>query len=170
LAVESAARSSGSPDAVATTGVCRVHPGAINSIADRVTLEIDLRDIDLDERDRILAEIRRAIAEIAARRQVQARVVLLNADPPAPTEDSVVAAIESACHGLGLASRRMVSRAYHDSLFIARIAPTGMIFIPCKDGISHRPEESCTPRDIACGIAVLARVLATLAGSNDRET
>ena len=58
LAVESSARSSGSPDTVATTGVCRVHPGAINSIADRVTIEIDVRDIDLTRRDTVLLTIR----------------------------------------------------------------------------------------------------------------
>ena len=50
----------------------------------------------------------------------------------------------------------MISRAYHDSLFMARIAPTGMIFIPCKGGISHRPDESSEPEAIARGIEVLA--------------
>ena len=61
----------------------------------------------------------------------------------------------------------MISRAYHDSLFMARIAPTGMIFIPCKGGISHRPEESSEPAEIARGIEVLALTLARLAGSAD---
>jgi ureidoglycolate amidohydrolase len=72
LAVESAAISSGSPDTVATTGICRVHPGAINSIPDRVALEIDVRDIDLARRDGVLKTIRQAIEAIAARRQVAA--------------------------------------------------------------------------------------------------
>ena len=57
----------------------------------------------------------------------------------------------------------MVSRAYHDSLFMARIAPAGMIFIPCKDGISHRPDEYASPEAIERGVAVLARTLARLA-------
>ncbi len=56
----------------------------------------------------------------------------------------------------------MISRAYHDSLFMARVAPEGMIFIPCKGGISHRPDESATPLDIGRGVAVLARTLARL--------
>ena len=72
LAVEAAAPAGGSADTVATTGVCRVHPGAINSIPDRVTLEIDIRDIDLGTRDRVVAEVRRAIDEIAGRRGVRA--------------------------------------------------------------------------------------------------
>jgi N-carbamoyl-L-amino-acid hydrolase len=167
LAVEASALESGSPDTVATTGVCEVHPGAINSIPDRVTLEIDVRDIDRDTRDRVVAAIRGAISSIADRRGVRVRVALLNADPPARTADVAVDAIEDACDQLGLASLRIVSRAYHDSLFMARVAPTGMIFIPCKGGISHRPDESSTPEEIGRGIEVLAWTLARLANEAD---
>ncbi len=87
LEVERAARSSGSPDSVATTGVCRVHPGAVNSIPERVTLEIDVRDIDVEPRDRVIAAIGRAVGEIAARRGVAAIVECLNSDPPALLRD-----------------------------------------------------------------------------------
>ncbi len=169
LAVEAAAAAGGSPDTVATTGVCRVHPGAINSIPDRVTLEIDIRDIDLTARDRAVAAIRKSIDEIAARRRVNAVVDPLYADPPAAMAGDVVEAIGAACAALGLASRPMISRAYHDSLFMARIAPTGMIFIPCKGGISHRPEESTEPVEIAHGVAVLALALARLAGAGEMD-
>jgi N-carbamoyl-L-amino-acid hydrolase len=165
LAVESAARSVGGADSVATTGVCRVHPGAINSIPDRVTLEVDIRDIDLSTRDRVVAAVRRSIDEIAGRRGVRALVEPRNADPPAAMADAVVDAIRSACDAIGLASRPMISRAYHDSLFMALVAPTGMIFIPCKGGISHRPEESSEPAEIARGVEVLALTLARLAGA-----
>ena len=61
----------------------------------------------------------------------------------------------------------MISRAYHDSLFMARIAPTGMIFIPCRDGISHRPDEFSSPEAIARGVEVLALVLARLTCDED---
>ncbi len=165
LAVEAAALSHGGADSVATTGVCRVHPGAINSIPDRVSLEIDIRDTGLGTRDRVVAAVRRAIDEIAGRRGVRARVEPLNADPPAAMAATVREAIRSACDALGLASRPMISRAYHDALFMARLAPTGMIFIPCRGGISHRPEESSEPGEIARGIAVLAMALARLAGA-----
>ena len=167
LAVEAAARSVGGGDTVATTGVCRVHPGAINSIPDRVTLEVDIRDVDVATRDRVVAAVRRAVEEIEARRDVRARVESLNSDPPAAMDAGVVEAISSACGALGMASRRMISRAYHDSLFMARIAPTGMIFIPCKGGISHRPEESCEPIEIARGIEVLALTLARLSTAEE---
>jgi acetylornithine deacetylase/succinyl-diaminopimelate desuccinylase-like protein len=67
----------------------------------------------------------------------------------------------------GRSSRQsMISRAYHDSLFMARIAPTAMIFIPCKGGVSHRPDEYSTPEQIAKGVAVLAHTLAQLSSAN----
>jgi ureidoglycolate amidohydrolase len=167
LDVERAARSHGSPDTVATTGVCRVHPGAINSIPERVVLEIDIRDIDLEPRDLVIGVIGRAVGEIAARRGVAAIVECLNSDPPARSSEHVIAAIQAGCYEEGLSSMPMISRAYHDSLFMARIAPTGMIFIPCKGGISHRPDESATPLDIGRGVAVLARTLARLSSVAD---
>jgi N-carbamoyl-L-amino-acid hydrolase len=163
LAVEAAARQSGSPAAVATTGVCRVDPGAVNGIPARVTLEIDVRDIDPAPRDRVLAEIRAAVDRVAAARGLRATFQTLNADPPASAGAEVVAAIEASCRELELPYLSMISRAYHDALFMARVAPTGMIFIPCKGGISHRPEEYSSPDEIARGIAVLARTLAYLA-------
>ncbi len=70
--------------------------------------------------------------------------------------------VEAACAGLGVTRRRMVSRAYHDSLFMARICPVGMVFIPCRGGVSHRPDEFAGPEDIGIGVQVLAGVLAEL--------
>jgi ureidoglycolate amidohydrolase len=162
LAVEEAARGSGRPDTVATTGVCRVHPGAINSIPARVILEIDVRDTDLAARDRAVDRIRAAAGQAAGRRGLRAEVELLNADPPAEAGAAVLGAIETACTRLGLSCKRMVSRAYHDSLFMARVCPTGMIFIPCKDGVSHRPDEYSAPEAIGRGVEVLALTLAEL--------
>jgi N-carbamoyl-L-amino-acid hydrolase len=58
----------------------------------------------------------------------------------------------------------MISRAYHDSLFMAQVCPTTMIFIPCRGGVSHRPDEYSSPEQIEQGVKVLARVLEKLAG------
>jgi N-carbamoyl-L-amino-acid hydrolase len=162
LAVEAAARRSDSADTVATTGVCRVEPGAVNGIPARVTLEVDVRDIDPQPRDRVLYQIRTEAARIAEGRGLRSDVVVINSDPPARSGTAVVEAVEEACRGLGLAFQPMVSRAYHDALFMARVAPTGMIFIPCKDGVSHRPEEYASPEQIGQGVAVLAATLARL--------
>jgi N-carbamoyl-L-amino-acid hydrolase len=163
LAVERAAKTSGSPDTVGTTGVFRIEPGAVNSVPCRAYLEIDLRDTRLDSRERALAEIRRAIAEIGPRRGVAIELTEINADPPADGDPRTIAVAEAVCAELGLACQRMVSRAYHDSLFMARVSPTTMIFIPCRNGWSHRPEEYASPGHIAAGAAVLAGTLARLA-------
>ncbi|HEY1792470.1 MAG TPA: M20 family metallo-hydrolase [Opitutaceae bacterium] len=163
LAVEKAARSSGSPDTVGTVGVFRVEPGAINSVPFRAYLEIDLRDSGLKTRGKALGEIQAAVAEIASRRRVSAQLEEINADPPAEGDPATVAIVGEVCAELGLSSLRMVSRAYHDSLFMARVCPTTMIFIPCRNGWSHRPEEFASPQHVAAGAEVLARTLARLA-------
>ena len=99
---------------------------------------------------------------MAAQRGVRAEVEVLNADPPAAMAGPVITAVESACRRLGYGSRRMVSRAYHDSLFMAQVWPTGMIFIPCRGGVSHRPDEYASPEAIRAGVEVLALTLAEL--------
>lgn len=162
LAVEAAAQSTGSTDTVGTVGVCDVFPGAVNSVPSRARIEVDVRDIELSRRDAVLDQIRNAADEVAARRRVVVRIEPINADPPAHCAQDIVGAIVAACETRGLRHTRMISRAYHDSLFMSRIAPTGMIFIPCRGGISHRPDEYASPEAIADGTAVLADTLAHL--------
>ena len=162
LAVENAARSSGAADTVATVGVCDVFPGAVNSIPSRVGVTLDIRDTDLGRRDGAMQTIERASRDIAAKRQVSIQSELLNADAPADCAPEVSAALAESCRQHGFPFLEMVSRAYHDSLFVSRIAPTGMLFIPCRNGYSHRPDEYAAPEDIARGTLVLAESLAKL--------
>ena len=162
LALESAAKSSGAIDTVATVGVCEVFPGAVNSIPSRVRLETDIRDTDDARRDRVLDLLHNACAEVSARRGVIITTDLVNADPPAACDPAILAAMEESAAEAGKKSKRMVSRAYHDSLFMARIAPIAMLFIPCRGGVSHRPDEYASPEWIASGVDVLARTLARL--------
>jgi ureidoglycolate amidohydrolase len=161
-AVERAALATRAPDTVATIGICDVFPGAVNSVPSRVRLSLDVRDIDHDRRDRVLAAIAAASDDVALRRGVQVTRKTLNADAPCTCDPAVIAAIEAACASQGFPARPMVSRAYHDTLFMSRICPVGMIFIPCKAGVSHRPDEFSTPAQIATGVTVLARTLAEL--------
>jgi ureidoglycolate amidohydrolase len=163
LAVDAAARSLGGPDTVATTGVLDVHPRAINSIPSRTYLEIDVRDVDGARRDLVLDSICQQAETIGRRHRQQSTVELINVDSPATCDPQLVAAVEAACADAGLTSRRMISRAYHDSLFMARICPTGMIFIPCRGGASHCPDEYASESAIAAGVQVLAATLARLA-------
>jgi len=163
LAVERAAKASGSPDTVGTVGVFKIEPGAVNSVPFKAYLEIDLRDARLDTRAQALAEIEAAARTACARRGVRMEFEEINADPPAAGDQQTVAIAEQVCAELGLKSLRMVSRAYHDSLFMARVSPTTMIFIPCLHGWSHRPEEYSTPEHVAAGAEVLAHTMARLA-------
>lgn len=163
LAVESAAKRTGAVDTVGTVGVCEVFPGAVNSIPSKTKLEIDIRDIDLSRRDGVLAQVRKASDEIAARRQVQFSIETVNADPPAECDAGIIETLCNCCEEAGLPYQQQVSRAYHDSLFMSLVAPVAMLFIRCRGGVSHRPDEYSSPEDIAAGVQVLARTLYRLA-------
>ncbi len=161
--VEAVALGTGAPDSVATVGIFDVHPRAVNSIPSRVFMSVDVRDIDLERRDGMVSRIRQAAVDVAAQRGIAADVILLNADPPATCAPEIVAAAQAAAAAEGLEAETLVSRAYHDTLFMARLCPVGMIFIPSEKGYSHRPDEYSSPGEILQGVRVLARTLAALA-------
>ncbi|HVM46974.1 MAG TPA: M20 family metallo-hydrolase [Candidatus Acidoferrum sp.] len=167
LAVEAAARGSGSPDTVGTTGVFRIQPGAVNSVPCAAWLEVDLRDTQLATRDGTLQRIERAAQEACKRRGVALEMERLNADPPAICDPGLIRDVTEACKQVGASHRRMISRAYHDTLFMAQLCPATMIFIPCRGGFSHRPDEYASPEHIETGVRVLAGTLAAAAGTGD---
>jgi N-carbamoyl-L-amino-acid hydrolase len=163
LAVEQAALNSGSPDTVGTTGVFRIEPGAINSVPSGVLLEIDLRDTDLACRDAALGKIETAAGEICRRRGIELQLERLNVDAPAICDPILVQTLARICEELNFSSAKLISRAYHDTLFMAGICPSAMIFIPCRGGVSHRPDEYSAPEQIERGVRVLAEMLRVLA-------
>jgi N-carbamoyl-L-amino-acid hydrolase len=163
LAVEAAALGTGAIDTVGTCGLVEVFPGLANGIPSLVKLELDVRDTVLIRRDGVLQEIARKCQDIASKRKLRITSTTVNADAPGACDPTVVTTLVRACQAEGLAYWRMVSRAYHDSLFMSRIAPAAMLFIPCKGGVSHRPDEYAAPEDLANGARVLARTLAALA-------
>jgi ureidoglycolate amidohydrolase len=164
LAVERAATTSGCPDTVGTTGVFRIEPGAVNSVPCRAWLEIDLRDTQVPTRDDALQQIENAVRDICARRQIEFTMERLNVDPPAICDAQLVTTVEQVSREQNFPVKRMISRAYHDSLFMAQVCPTTMIFIPCFKGYSHRPDEYSSPEQIERGVRVLAESLGRLAG------
>jgi ureidoglycolate amidohydrolase len=163
LAIERHALATGATDTVATVGTCDVHPGAVNSVPSRVMLQLDIRDTDPARREGVMQAIRRDVEDICSRRRVEIAETLVNADEPATSSAHIVETIAAVCREQHIEAKRVVSRAYHDSLFMARIAPIAMIFIPCRGGVSHRPDEYATPEDIVRGTAVLAATLGKLA-------
>jgi ureidoglycolate amidohydrolase len=163
LSVEKHALATRAIDTVATVGTCDIHPGAVNSVPSRVVLQLDIRDTDPARREAVMQAIRRDCEELRQRRKVTIAEGLVNADAPAQSSPHTVELLEHLCKEEGISYKKMVSRAYHDSLFMARLAPIAMIFIPCRNGVSHRPDEFAKPEDIALGTQVLAQALAKLA-------
>jgi ureidoglycolate amidohydrolase len=163
LSVEKHTLATGAIDTVATVGTCDVHPGAVNSVPSRVVLQLDIRDTDPDRREAVMQSIRRDCDDLRRRRNVSITEELVNADAPAQSSPHILQLLEETCTEQGIPYKKMVSRAYHDSSFMARIAPIAMIFIPCRDGVSHRPDEYAAPADIVRGAHLLASVLAKLA-------
>ena len=150
-------------DTVATIGTVAVHPGAVNSVPSRVTLMLDIRDTDVARRDGIMTALHVERRRLEAQRGVTITEELINADQPAISAPHILKALEEVCREEGATWKPMVSRAYHDSSFIAGIAPVAMLFIPCRNGVSHKPDEYSTPEAIAQGTRVLALTLAKLA-------
>ena len=162
LAVEHIALNSASEDTVATCGIVRLEPSAVNSIPKSAYLEIDLRDTNPNTRDRALMEIQQAVAGICDKRSIPYELEVLNCDPPAICDQNIVGLISDQCKSLGFSHRNMISRAYHDALFMAQCFPTSMIFVPSRGGVSHRPDEYTEPEQIENGVRVLAASLQAL--------
>lgn len=162
LAIEKGAHTSGAIDTVATVGICDVFPGAVNSIPSRVRLSVDMRDTDVKRRNILMQTLEAACHSVSAQRKVEISTELLNADEPADCDPGILEVLSQSCRKHELKFIPMVSRAYHDSLFMARVAPVAMLFIPCRNGYSHRPDEYAAPEDIVRGTLVLAETLEAL--------
>jgi len=165
LAIEAAAQGTGSEDSVGTVGICEVFPGAVNSIPIRVRISFDIRDTNLARREGVMRAMEHATRSVSKQRGVTVQTQLLNADAPADCDPQIIDVLTAACREQGENYLTMASRAYHDSLFIANIAPIGMLFIPCRHGYSHRPDEYASIEHISLGARILAETLVNLSSS-----
>jgi hydantoinase/carbamoylase family amidase len=149
----------GGPDIVGTIGNVEVHPGAFNIIPGRADLLLELRSL----KKPVLDSVRTAIQEIIRASEGSEMQPLLSKGG-VHLDARIMQTIELACRERGVASHRLGSGAGHDSMtFQARGIPTGMIFIPCKDGKSHSPEEDIRLGDAAVGTQILAATILRLA-------
>ena len=163
VALERIARESSSGTSVATVGVLRALPGAINVVPGRVELEVDIRDRDLTARTDLVERFIAEVEMIATQRNLTAEVSTLNRDEPAVCDPIVVEAVRAASEQLDIPHMDIVSGAYHDAMVLGAEVPMGMIFVPSVGGISHSPDEFTASEDLERGIAVLADTLAELA-------
>lgn len=164
LGIEHIAQADAS-DLVATVGRIEAAPGAANVIAGQVRFTIDVRAGEATRRDRAAAAILAEIAAIATRRGLRASHRLIHDLPPSPCDPALMAQLDAALVAAGHAPRRLVSGAGHDAMNLAHLAPTAMLFIRCRDGISHNPAEHVEPADAQGALAVMLGFIDNLGAS-----
>ena len=138
---------------LSTIGLFQAHPGSRNTAPGEVRLTVDLRHPEVAGLDAMEADL---IAAVSAAGGEATRIW---SSPPVAFDAAVIAAIEGATRRLGASHRQMMSGAGPDSVYTARVAPTGMIFVPCEDGISHNVAENITPAQAELGANVLLQAL-----------
>jgi N-carbamoyl-L-amino-acid hydrolase len=154
---------------VATVGRIAALPGAPNVIPGKVVMSLEIRDLDAGKIQQVFELIEAEAGRIAEARKTPVRFEELDvASPPAPTDELMRDIIASAADRLGLSYKRMPSGAGHDAQDLAHLTPTGMIFVPSVDGISHSPKEFTSAEDMANGASVLLHtILAVDSGALD---
>ena len=147
-----------------TVGRMLVTPNSPNSVPSHVLFSVDVRHPDPATIARLGDAVEPTVRKAAKRCSVKVTPTLH--DDPCAFDPAVVDCVERAARTLKLAHRRMPSGASHDAMYLARVCPTGMIFVPCERGISHNEAESAKPGDLAAGARVLTAALLELAGQN----
>ena len=148
-----------------TVGQLEVFPNSRNVIPGKVSMSVDLRAGD----DTVLldmdADLRRTCARIARERSLAIEVQQVVYFPPQPFTPGLVEGIRSGAANLGYSAMDVVSGAGHDAVYLARLAPTAMIFVPCTNGISHNEIEDAKPEHIEAGCNVLLHAMLERAGT-----
>ena len=151
------------PEARGTIGVLGAEPGSRNTVPHTVRFSVDLRHAEA----RRLNELDAALKQLAQRLSspgVSIEVKDVWKVSPVVFDSNCVTAVRSAAASLDLSHQDIVSGAGHDSVYLARVCPTAMIFIPCAEGLSHNEAESATPDDVTAGANVLLHACLQLAG------
>lgn len=154
LAVESIARADDS-DLVATVGRMAVLPGAANVIPGETVFTLDVRSGDEGRRDRAAEAILARIRHLGAVRGLDVGIEKIHNLPASPCAPDLMTLMDEAIAGTGQKSFRLVSGAGHDAMVMASLCPTAMLFIRCKDGVSHHPDESVEVADVEAGFAAM---------------
>ncbi|MFT4002898.1 MAG: Zn-dependent hydrolase [Rhizobium sp.] len=150
------------PQARLTVGRIAAEPGSINVIPSRVSFTVDIRHPEAAALAAIEQRVREE-CEAAAARWGCTTLLQLRVDmAPGRFSPSVTTAIEEACRGLAIRSRPMVSGAFHDALFVNRVAPAAMIFVPCRNGVSHNEAEFVSDEHILAGARTMLAVVLRL--------
>lgn len=159
LGIEEVTSMQEEPSVVGTVGIAKVVPGAMNVIPGSVKLGVDIRSISKVARDSVVFLIKELIDIIAEKRGLSYTIEPIAQDHPVAMHPAMIREIEEAVKSVGVDYMTMSSGAGHDAMHWTEVAPTGMIFIPCRDGISHNPAEFAAMNDIVVGAEVLENVI-----------
>lgn len=159
LGTEQAGKAESLHATVATVGVAHVHPNALNVVPGMVELRIDIRGIRKESISRTVGAVRNIILETERLRGIRCEVDTLSSMDPVTLSPSVTDSLARAAEGAGIPFRRMASGAGHDAMKVAALAPSGMVFIPCREGISHNPGEEASLKDAALGAEIILEAL-----------
>jgi len=151
------------PDGRATVGFMQVSPNSRNVVPGLVKMTVDMRHPDDEHLVKMDRELRDAAAAIARDLRLECDLQQVDHFPASRFDSNCVDAVRNATRALGYPHREMVSGAGHDAIYIARVAPTSMIFVPCKDGISHNEIEDARPEHLEAGANVLLHAILTRA-------
>lgn len=162
LRLEDITRKSTSEYITGTVGKVHVFPNAVNVISGDTRISIDIRSIDMLAKDVAVETLKYEADRIEKERGVEISMKMENHDIPLRCDEEIMEIEKESCKKLGVEYMTMISGPYHDSLFVGRFAPTSMIFVPSKNGISHSKEEWTDFSDLATGTDVLAETLLTL--------
>ncbi|MCM3667220.1 M20 family metallo-hydrolase [Mesobacillus subterraneus] len=154
------------PDAptVGTVGSLKVFPDSRNIIPKKVSFTVDLRDIDINRRHRIEERLRARITEITAQHGLTCKISEDTNSEPRYCSQEIMNVMREESQNIGINTMELMSGPFHDSLAMSYVCDYGMIFVRCKDGISHNPKEFSTFEDISLGTELLYRTAVKMAG------
>ena len=167
LLVEKEAKLESYRDTVGTVGTLNILPGAMNVVPGYAEMQVDIRGIYKDSIGKILNNLINGIKEVEKNRKLDITWEIISSEDPALTDNTIQEMLVNNCKVLGLDYKIMYSGAGHDAMNMAKTYPTGMIFIPSKNGLSHNPNEFTCIDDIGKGTILLEKTLVDLAISID---
>jgi N-carbamoyl-L-amino-acid hydrolase len=138
-----------------TVGYLQVKPNSRNVVPGEVCMSVEFRNQKDDNLGTMVAALRQSLEAIEAECRVEIELKEVTYFPPCHFDPALVGSVRESARALGYTHRDIVSGAGHDAVYVARVAPTAMIFVPCEGGISHNESESATPGDLAAGCNVL---------------
>lgn len=155
LAVEQAALAEIEYGTVGTVGVFSIKPGAMNVVPSATEMDVDIRGTDTASRQRVVAALEKAVKEVAEARGLDIWMDAISSEEPVQMDGGVVDELKAVCEERGVNWLEMPSGAGHDAMNMAGFCPTGMIFVPSKDGLSHNPLEYTSMEELLEGAGVL---------------